>query len=243
MKIPPQRQLKSPSGLAQFLHAPQGAHSFTVKPLQVHDSMGDLMKRTLLLTLALSFVTGAAFSAYYDDVRLGDPEYGGTGCPAGTAGVAISPDAKSLSMLFDQFVVESGGTTGKQLDRKTCNIAVPVHVPQGYSISIFQIDYRGFNSLPYGGYSRFNVEYFFAGTQGPSYQHTFNGALESQYLLRNTVAAPSVVWSPCGQSVILRANTGMLTHTNAQNDATYSTVDSVDVASGLLFNLNWKTCP
>lgn len=56
------------------------------------------------------------------------------------------------------------------MERKTCNIAVPVHVPQGYSVSIFQIDYRGFNSLPYGAYSRFNVEYFFAGTQGPGYE-------------------------------------------------------------------------
>lgn len=200
------------------------------------------MKKALLMSLALSILTGPAFSAWQDDVRLGNPEYGGTGCPAGSASVAISPDAKSLSILFDQFVAEAGGNTGKTMDRKTCNIAVPVHVPQGYSVSIFQIDYRGFNSLPYGAYSRFNVEYFFAGTQGPGYEKQFNGRLEDEYLLRNTLVASAVVWSPCGKSVILRANTGMLVRTNNQHASSYASVDSVDVAAGLVFNLKWKRC-
>lgn len=200
------------------------------------------MKKALLTTLAFAVLAGPAFSAWYDDVRLGNPEYGGTGCPAGSASVAIAPDAKALSILFDQFVVEAGGNTGKTMERKTCNIAIPVHVPQGYSVSIFQIDYRGFNSLPYGAYSRFNVEYFFAGTQGPGYEKQFNGRIEDEYLLRNTLVASAVVWSECGKSVILRANTGMLVRTNGQRQASYSSVDSVDVAAGLIFNLKWKRC-
>src|SRR5258708_1302919 len=99
-------------------------------------------------------MTWPAFSAWYDEVRLGNPEYGGSGCPAGSAAVAVSPDARALSILFDQFIAEAGGDTGRSITRKTCNLAVPVHIPQGYSVSIFQIDYRGFNSLPYGAYSR-----------------------------------------------------------------------------------------
>jgi hypothetical protein len=198
------------------------------------------MKNIVLLTLAL--LTTPLLAAWYDEVRLGDPEYGGTGCPAGSAAVAISPDARALSILFDQFVVESGGTTGRIMERKTCNIAVPVHVPQGYSVSIFQIDYRGFNSLPYGAYSRFNVEYFFAGTQGPGYEKEFHGRLEDDYLIRNSLVASAVVWSECGQSVNLRANTGMLVRTNSSRQESYSSVDSVDVTSGLVFNLQWKRC-
>ncbi len=200
------------------------------------------MKKLLMMSLALSCATAPLFAAWYDDVRLGNPEYGGTGCPAGSAAVAIAPDAKSLSILFDQFVAEAGGSTGKSLDRKTCNIAVPVHVPQGYSVSIFQIDYRGFNSLPYGAYSRFNVEYFFAGTQGPGYEKQFNGRLEDDFLLRNTLIASAVVWSDCGKSVILRANTSMLARTNSAQQATYASVDSADIAAGLVFNLKWKRC-
>jgi hypothetical protein len=181
-------------------------------------------------------------AAWYDDVRLGDPEYGGTGCPAGSAAVAVAADAKSMSILFDEFVTEAGGNTGRRLDRKTCNIAVPVHVPQGYSVSIFQIDYRGFNSLPFGAYSVFNVEYFFAGTQGPSYQKRFDGRLENNYLLSNQVAASAYSWSECGQSVILRANTSMMVRTNGQNQDALSTVDSADLQAGLIFNLQWRRC-
>lgn len=200
------------------------------------------MKMKFLCLLTLISTTPLFSGDYWDDVRLGQPEYGGTGCPANSASVTVAPDAKSLSILFDQFVVQAGGNTGRNLDRKTCNLAVPVHIPQGYSVSVFQIDYRGFNSLPYGAYSRFNVEYFFAGTQGPSYQKRFDGELEEQYLLRNMLAASAVSWSACGESVILRANTGMMVRSNNANDEALATVDSADVSSGLVFNLQWRRC-
>ncbi len=198
--------------------------------------------KTLLPVMFLAFMPLSLLAENPSDVRLGNPEYGGTGCPAGSAAVAISPDAQSLSILFDKFVAEAGGTTRRTMDRKTCNIAVPVLVPQGYSVSVFQIDYRGFNSLPYGAYSNFNVEYFFAGTRGPVYEKRFDGLLEGQYLLNNTLVQATTVWSPCGQSAILRANTGMMVRTNGAGQPAMSTVDSVDVSAGLIFNLRWKRC-
>src|SRR3954467_11503208 len=83
-----------------------------------------------------------------DDIRLGNPEYGGSGCPGGSASVALSPDQKAISILFDQYVVEAGGA--KSFARKNCNIAIPVHVPSGYSVAVMAIDYRGFVQLPVG---------------------------------------------------------------------------------------------
>src|SRR5262245_38876143 len=84
--------------------------------------------------------------AYADDIQLGDLSYAGTGCPIGSASISVSPDQKSISVLFDQYVVEAGGA--KAFDRKNCNLALPVHVPQGYSIAVVGIDYRGFTLLP-----------------------------------------------------------------------------------------------
>src|SRR3954468_8775829 len=106
--------------------------------------------------IAAGFCLGvlAAAPAFADDVpggiTLGQPIMGGTGCPAGSASAVLSPDGKSLSILFDQYTVQAGGTTGQQFDRKACSVAIPVHVPQGYAVSILQIDYRGFNALPVG---------------------------------------------------------------------------------------------
>jgi hypothetical protein len=197
--------------------------------------------RTMLFLFS-SLVTLSLYASVEDDIYLGTPDYGGTGCPAGSAGVVLSPDAKSLSILFDSFSAEAGGSTGKTFNRKTCNIAVPVHIPQGYSVSIFQVDYRGFNSLPYGAYSRFNVEYFFAGSNGPAYEKRFDGPLEDTYLINNTLTASAVTWSECGQSVNLRANTGMYVKTNSARQQALATVDSADVRAGLDFNLQWKRC-
>lgn len=196
------------------------------------------MKR-VVISLAIALT---AMSGYADSIYLGTPSYGGTGCPGGSASFSLSPDAQSLSMLFDRYVVEAGGNTGMDLNRKTCNISVPVHVPQGISIAIFKIDYRGFNALPYGAYSQFNVEYFFAGNQGPTYRKTFKGSLQDNYLITNNLAAGSIVWSPCGKDVNLRVNSSMLAHTNTKKESTMATVDSADLKSGLIYHMQWRRC-
>ena len=48
--------------------------------------------KTLSGILFALFSTLAAQNALADDIRLGAPAYGGTGCPAGSASVSLSPD-------------------------------------------------------------------------------------------------------------------------------------------------------
>lgn len=196
------------------------------------------MKSCILLMSAL-MLSAPAFAA--DDISLGKPGYGGTGCPEGTVSATLSPDAKSLSLLFDQYQVSVGGTTGKSFDRKSCNIAIPVHVPQGMSVSVLKIDYRGFNHLPASATSQFNVEYFFAGTKGPSFQRIFRGVLDEDYLINNELIAESVVWSGCGADVNLRTNSSMRVKTVSNKEA-ISSIDSQDVNAGIIYQLQWKKC-
>jgi len=191
---------------------------------------------------ALMFVAGLFSSiAVADDIRLGEPGYGGTGCPAGTVSVTLSPDAKSLSLLFDQYQVAVGGSTGRSFDRKSCAIAIPVHVPQGYSISIFQVDYRGFNHLPSRASSQFNVEYFFAGSQGPSFRRNFYGPLDADYLISNLLKAETLVWSPCGADVNLRTNSSIRVSTSNYGEA-LSSIDTEDVQAAIVYSLQWRRC-
>jgi hypothetical protein len=195
------------------------------------------MKKTLLVLSALLSV-----SAMADDVYLGKPGYGGSGCPQGSASAVLSPDHKSLSILFDRFQTEAGGTTRRSVDRKNCDIAIPVHIPQGYSVSLFQMDYRGFNSLPAGGSSRLGVEYFFAGQRGPVSTRVFNGSLNADYLVSDRVGASAMIWSACGKDVNLRVNASLMTRTNSYMQQAMSTVDSADIKSGLVYHLQWKRC-
>ena len=195
------------------------------------------MKSGILLLSALILCA----PVFADDISLGEPGYGGTGCPDGTVSVTLSPDQKSLSLLFDQYQMSVGGETGKSFDRKSCNIAIPVHVPQGLSVSILKIDFRGFNHLPRSATSQFNVEYFFAGTRGPSFQRKFSGPLDDDYLINNELTAQAVVWSGCGVDVNLRTNSSMRVKTVSNQEAMAS-IDSEDVNAAIVYQLQWRSC-
>lgn len=179
--------------------------------------------------------------AVADDISLGKPGYGGNGCPGGSAAVILSADAKSLSLLFDLYSAEAGGGTQKTFDRKSCNLAIPVHVPQGLSISVLAIDYRGYNNLPAGATSQFNVEYFFAGSTGPKFTKSFTGPKDADYLIRNQLTGRSIVWSACGADVNLRTNSSIKVTTKNGKQAV-ATVDSEDVKAAIVYRLQWKKC-
>jgi hypothetical protein len=195
-----------------------------------------------ILAIAALLIAGSFASvSYADDIALGEPGYGGTGCPDGSASVTLAPDAKSLSILFDEYFVEAGGATNKSFERKSCNIAIPVHVPQGLSVSILNIDYRGYNNIPSGGKTTFNVEYFFAGQKGPTFSKNFNGPLDKDYLIKNKLQASALVWSACGADVNLRTNSSIRV-TTTQNKEALATVDSEDVSAAIVYQFQWKSC-
>lgn len=197
------------------------------------------MKKTAFLLFATGMMTTSL--AHADDIALGIPGYGGSGCPEGSVSATLSPDAKSLSLLYDQYQLQVGGTSGKSFDRKSCNVAIPVHVPQGRSISILAVDYRGFNHLPRGATSQFNVEYFFAGGRGPTFRQGFSGVLDKDYVISNKLVADALVWSGCGVDVNLRTNSSMRLST-VKNQEALSTVDTEDVNAAIVYHLQWRTC-
>ncbi len=199
------------------------------------------MKKLLMATTLLLSALVGAVETKADDISLGTPGYGGNGCPGGSASVTLSPDKKTLSLIFDSFIVEAGGAAPR-VARKNCNIAIPVHIPQGFSVSLISADYRGFNALPQGATAKFLTEYFFAGFTGPKFQKTFYGSLNSDYLVQNTLGVMANVWSPCGQSVNLRVNTSMLVQSNYRNEYALSTVDTADFSAGLVYHLQWMRC-
>ena len=139
------------------------------------------------------------------------------------------------------YAVEAGGTTGRSYERKACNVAIPVHVPQGRSVSILTVDYRGYNHLPARASSQFNVEYFFAGGRGPAFRKSFAGPIDADYMITNELVADALVWSGCGADVNLRTNSSMKVST-VNNAEASATVDSEDVKAAIIYHLQWRTC-
>jgi len=192
-----------------------------------------------IVTILAVFVAQVALA---QGIQLGHPSYGGSGCPSGSASITVSPANDAITILFDQFIAEAGNATGRRTDRKSCNLTIPVSVPNGYSVAIFQVDYRGYNLIPRGGMNRFDAEYFWAGAQGPRISRTFFGPLNDNFSVRDELLARNLVWTPCGVSVNLRVNASMMTQTNSNFAQSMGVVDSADVSAGLVYHIQYRRC-
>lgn len=175
----------------------------------------------------------------FPKIEILDADYGGTGCPEGTASVVVA--GNTLTILFDQYVAQT--SPGYRTDRKSCNYAVSLYVPAGYTIALLKIDYRGFADIPGGALGMLTAEYFWAGSAGPIYTRYFPAYFFGLWKETNLVSGD--VWSPCNaQEVIARGNTG----TVARKHSSYSlpeaelSVDSLDLKAGVVYHFKWDYC-
>ena len=192
--------------------------------------------RACLLAVALLAVTCPAEAA--GGVSLGKVGYGGSGCPAGTASVGLGGDAKSLVLRFDRYRASAGGSTGRSFDRKSCDLAIPVKVPAGKSVSIVSADFRGVNHLPSAATSEVRVESFIAGSSGSVFTRTFTGPASGNFLASSS---KGTAWSACGADVILRTHSSLLV-TASRNRASDAGVGSGAIRSAIVYHLGWKNC-
>lgn len=166
------------------------------------------------------------------DIHIVDADMGGSGCPEGTGSVVLSEDKRTLSILFDEYMVEDNHYA-------SCNIAIALSVPAGVSIALLEIDYRGYASIPdlHGRKGRFRTEYFFAGETGPVRVETFPRGFDSNFMVSHDIVG--AVWAPCGAEVITRANTSLKTW----GTGSFLAIDTADVTSnGITFHLDWDYC-
>jgi Domain of unknown function (DUF4360) len=186
------------------------------------------IKALLIATLVTLPISPALANS---KVEILGASYGGSGCPDQSASVSVSPDGQELTILFDKF--SALGNDPSQ-SRKSCNLSIPIKVPQGFQISLYDADYRGYVAPDTRGTLR--AEYFFAGNRGPVFQRTFSG--ETNYTVRDSLATVADVWSACGDSTNMRVNASM-----AARGKGAATVDSFDLAHrGLVYHIKYRSC-
>ncbi|MFB2918430.1 MULTISPECIES: DUF4360 domain-containing protein [Aerosakkonema] len=179
-------------------------------------------------TLISSFPSAAFANA---KVQILGASYGGSGCPNLSASVSVSPDGQELTILFDKFTA-LGNVAAER--RKSCNLSIPIKLPQGYQISLYDADYRGY--VAPGTTANLRAEYFFAGNRGPVFSRTFRG--ETNYNVRDSLSTVANVWSSCGDSVNMRVNAAM-----TASGSGMATVDSFDLAHrGLVYHIKYRSC-
>lgn len=199
------------------------------------------MARTPIYFFGLLFFLSHPLFA--DDISLGNPDFGGNGCPKGSVSAILSPDGSELSILFDAYTVEASGS--KKVDQKHCNLNIPLHIPSGISVAITKMDYRGFSSVPEGANAELEVDSFFTGiaAHGPKHKAKLKAKTHGNFFLSNQLATPAVIWTPCGKDLNLKILSSLKATTNSSGEQTLAALDTLDLAAGLDYSFQMRSCP
>jgi hypothetical protein len=189
-------------------------------------------------------------SVFNKNIKMKTPIANGNGCPAGTFGAALTEDKRTLSIAFDNYLVQAGGSASTNRDIKQCGVTVPLEVPAGMQVMIVKIDYRGFNSLTKGARTRYVTMYSFIDADSNKQvgkrirrKMDFKGPLEGEYTLSSDVSSQPV-WSKCGKNVNLRIDTRAAAAANKKAEAMGS-IDTIDASVGedtVAYSLLWQQC-
>jgi hypothetical protein len=195
-----------------------------------------LATSTALIAASQALAVCTDFSA----VSIQNIGYAGNGCPAGSATVILADDRQSVSVLFDEYIVEAGGINQRAFDRKKCDIAFGLKIPEGISVSLVDAEYQGKIDLPAGAKATFTRDYFFAGSKGPERKSTWEGSLNQDFNLKDSVD----LWSACGADVILRSKNAGIVRTQAGEPASLAINTSIKLQQipVLRYNLAYRRC-
>ncbi|MET9603385.1 DUF4360 domain-containing protein [Streptomyces sp. NPDC006459] len=170
----------------------------------------------------------------------------GSGCPAGTTAVAVAPDNTAFTVTYSQYTAQSGRDSNPTDFRKNCQIALNVHIPQGYTYAIARADYRGFAHLERGATALQRANYYFAGMSGnTAVDHRLSGPMNNNWQHSDNAAAESLVYAPCGADRLLNINTELRVKSNSADPSATSfiSMDSTDGSVNTLYHFAWKRCP
>ncbi|MGI5506943.1 DUF4360 domain-containing protein [Lentzea sp. CA-135723] len=167
----------------------------------------------------------------------------GSGCPAGTAAIAVSDDNTSFTVTYSDYTAQAGsGSTPTQF-RKNCQLNLRVHYPQGFTFGIAKADYRGFAHLPRGARGMQRASYYFAGSSSTTTTtHNIAAPTSNNWQFTDSTEVAEIVYAPCGAVRHLNVNTEVRAFTNTANQPAFVSMDSTDGSVNTRYQFAWKRC-
>jgi hypothetical protein len=171
----------------------------------------------------------------------------GSGCPAGTAAVAVSDDNTAFTVTYSDYLAQVGvGSTSTDF-RKNCQLNLAVHVPQGFTYAVAAVNYRGYGYLEPGAIGTQKAQYYFQGQASTDQRtHTFNGPLDDNWEANDTTDLASLVYAPCGEIRNFNINTELRVSAGTSDPTkttSFMTMDSTDGDVSTTYQLSWEKCP
>ncbi|HEX6353183.1 DUF4360 domain-containing protein [Actinophytocola sp.] len=204
----------------------------------------------LLLLVALTSVfalpgTAVAEAPPGGRITLDVQTVNGSGCPPGTASVAVLSDNTGFRVTYREFLAEAGGNVDPVDFRKNCQINVLVHVPQGFTFAIASADYRGRARLEAGATALQRTNYYFSGSPANHYvDHSFSGPLSGTWQTTDATPVTQLVYAPCGESRNVNLNTELRVNEGSVN-ANKTSAMSMRTTEGnvdTIIHFAWKEC-
>lgn len=200
---------------------------------------------TMLLS-SLTAPVAAAPPPPPDEVTISVVTANGSGCPAGSAAVAVSPDRRAFTVTYSEYLAQVGVGAKPTDFRKNCQLSLDVHIPQGFTYAIAEADYRGFAHLERGATGSVRASYYFQGeTPTARTSHPFTGAMDGDWQTKDTVTVTALVFEPCGEQRNLNVNTELRVKAGRSTPAkttSFLTMDSTDGSFSTLYRMAWKRC-
>lgn len=167
----------------------------------------------------------------------------GSGCPAGTAAVAVSDDNTAFTVTYSDYTAQAGSGSSPTDFRKNCQLNLRVHYPQGFTFGIAKADYRGFAHLPRGAKGMQRASYYFSGSSSTGTStHNINGPKTDNWQFTDSTDVAEIVFAPCGMVRHLNVNTEVRVSTNPSNQPAFVSMDSTDGSVNTRYQFAWKRC-
>ncbi|AXK35547.1 DUF4360 domain-containing protein [Streptomyces armeniacus] len=181
-----------------------------------------------------------------DEIVITVATVNGSGCPKGTAAVAVSPDNKAFTVTYSDYLAQVGKGSTPTDFRKNCQLSLVMHVPHGFTYAIASVDYRGYAFLEPGASSISKASYYFQGSSETTHhEHPYTGAYNDNWQATDETEWAHMVWAPCGElrnfniNTELRVNAGT---SDTKNTTSFMTMDSTDGEVGTTYHFAWKKC-
>jgi hypothetical protein len=182
-----------------------------------------------------------------DEIVIDVVTVNGSGCKPGTAAVAVSPDNKAFTVTYSEYLAQVG-VGAKPTDlRKNCQLALWVHVPQGFTYGIATADYRGYANLAKGATALERANYYFQGNSPTEYRtHPLSGPFDNNWQFTDKTEVGAIVYKPCGEDRFFNINTELRAGVGSSDPKTTTSfimMDSTDGNISTVYHMSWKTCP
>ena len=183
-------------------------------------------------------------------IYIRDIDAAGTGCPAGSVSIDVSPDRQVFTAIFNKFqaVIDPFDPNVALADRhKRCDLSLKVQVPQGYQFSVFKADYQGWYDLQANMSLTQTSSYHFQGNANHikrSSLSTGGTGRSGEFHFVDQLGVSSFEWSACGAPRNMYISAELRLSSNSNNSRGVAGIDAIEGQFKLLnrYGIQWRRC-